>query len=76
MSEHRPAEFVPDADSGRQPRRNRRPVIDPAGVLHPSIQAAANAHGLWPAGVFTRCCKRHAGWRFAEPAVATPGGEG
>jgi hypothetical protein len=76
---NRPGSVLPNAESARQPYRHRRPVVDPAGVRHPSIQAAAQAHDLWPAAVYQRCVKRHAGWRFAEPLVEpvpTPGSKG
>jgi hypothetical protein len=68
MSKHRPAEFVPDADSPRQPRRKRRAVIDPAGVQHESLIAAAVAHDSWPSAVHLLCTMKRRGWRFADEA--------
>jgi hypothetical protein len=70
MSEHRSALDVAQTGSQRQRKRAHRAVIDPDSVRYPTIQAAARHHNAWAATIYARCCKRHAGWRFApEPAL-------
>jgi hypothetical protein len=71
--EHRSASYLSGAKPERQPpRRNRRPVIDPDGVEHASIQAAAHAHRIWPAAVYHRCVKGHEGWHFLDDPLIEP----
>ena len=67
-SQQRPDTYVPNAQPARQPRRNRRAVIDPAGTRHPSLIAAAQAHDSWPSAIHLQCSMRRNGWRFADEA--------
>jgi hypothetical protein len=76
MPSPHPGPYVPSARDAHQPRRHRRPVIDPTGTLYPSLMAAAQAHDIWPSAIHLRCSMKRGGWRFAdetqEPAPTPP----
>jgi hypothetical protein len=53
-------------------RRNRRRVIDEHGVCHPSITAAAEAHGLSMSYAYAKARLSRGGWRFADEVPWQP----
>ena len=73
-----PLQFSPDAEGklrritgsrGLQRRGNStkpRAVVDAAGVRHPSLRAAAKAHGMAPATLWDLLAEGRGGWRYAD----------
>jgi hypothetical protein len=49
-----------------------KPVIDPAGRLHPSTSAAAFANNVRPSTVSTNCKLQRGGWRYAQETDQQP----
>ena len=43
-----------------------RAVVDAAGVRHPSLRAAAKAHGMAPATLWDMLTEGRGGWRYAD----------
>lgn len=43
-----------------------RAVVDAAGVRHPSLRAAAKAHGMAPATLWDMLAEGRGGWRYAD----------
>jgi hypothetical protein len=54
------------------PRRNRRPVIDQNGVVHPSVMDAAEAHGFSISYAYSKARLRRGGWHFADTPARQP----
>lgn len=57
-----------------RPPRPRKPVIDPNGVTHESVTAAAKAMGWVPSTVSIYCSLERRGWRFATADEAVAAG--
>lgn len=57
-----------------RPPRPRKPVVDPNGVTHESVTAAARAMGWVPSTVSIYCSLERNGWRFATADEALAAG--
>jgi hypothetical protein len=53
-------------------RRNRRPVVDETGRVHPSLTEAAIANNLSLTHAWTRARLQRGGWRFLDEPLRHP----